>query len=116
MLPLLSVCLTEISTKGKPIPSTSGRSMEAIPSLCFLELKGRVGNFQKGKNHGGISEHASANKSKSHHDLISCTRVPEHIKDTFQGHHHTQKETCAYCDATVTSMCLEFYIKLLPDN
>ena len=29
----------------------------------------RVGNFQKGKNHGGISEHAGTNKSKSNHDL-----------------------------------------------
>lgn len=29
----------------------------------------RMGNFSKGKNHGGIFEYASANKSKPHHDL-----------------------------------------------
>ena len=29
----------------------------------------RVGNLQKGKNHGGISKHAGTNKSKPHHDL-----------------------------------------------
>ena len=29
----------------------------------------RIGNFPKGKNHGGISEYASTNKSKPHHDL-----------------------------------------------
>ena len=28
-----------------------------------------MGNFPKGKNHGGISEHVDTNKSKSHHDL-----------------------------------------------
>ena len=31
--------------------------------------KARMGNFLKGKNHGGISKHAGTNKSKSHNDL-----------------------------------------------
>nr|POE50187.1 putative ribonuclease h protein [Quercus suber] len=29
----------------------------------------RMGNFSKGKNHGGITKHAGTNKSKSHNDL-----------------------------------------------
>ena len=29
----------------------------------------RVGNFPKGKNHGGLSKHAGTNKIKPHHDL-----------------------------------------------
>ena len=29
----------------------------------------RMGNFSKGKNHGGISEHVGTNNSKPYHDL-----------------------------------------------
>nr|POF21185.1 uncharacterized protein CFP56_06985 [Quercus suber] len=56
------------SLGGSVSPSGSG-SREKGDGRAGRSEQARMGNFQKGKNHGGISEHGGPNKSKSNHDL-----------------------------------------------
>jgi len=56
------------SLVGSTIPLGSVSSGKGDGRAGWLE-QSRVGNFSKGKNHGGISEHAGINKSKPYYDL-----------------------------------------------
>nr|POE54643.1 hypothetical protein CFP56_68815 [Quercus suber] len=56
------------SLGGSASPSGSGSRGKGDGRAGRSE-QARMGNFQKGKNHGGISEHGGPNKSKSNHDL-----------------------------------------------
>ena len=56
------------SLVGSTIPLGSVSSGKGDGRAGWPE-QSRVGNFPKGKNHGGISEHASINKSKPYYNL-----------------------------------------------